>query len=198
MYFIQLYFLLRAPGETCLPGGMCEEGDGSLVETALREAEEEVGLPQRLTELVAVLPPFLWYGTARHAPVTVVVSWLRVNPSNLRLRPNSEVESFFWVPLRFFLSNANFWYLRTVWKEIPLIYQVFTFTCPNGVEYNIWGLTSRICITVASMALDQRPVFPSSSFLIQSLDAGSVTLAEVARTSGELQLYRGSQLAAKL
>lgn len=195
---MQVYCLYHTTGETCLPGGMREERDASLVDTALREAEEEVGLPSRLTELVAVLPPFLWDGVIRLAAVTVVVCWLRESPSNLQLQPNSEVESFFWVPLRFFMSNTNLECLRTVWRDMPIHHRIFTFTCPRGVKYHIWGLTSTICITVASMALDQRPAFPMSSFLIHSSDAGSISLAEVACMSNQLQLYRGSQLAAKL
>lgn len=46
-------------GEVSLPGGKVEEGDQSYVETALREAEEEIGLDPRDVTVVAILAPFI-------------------------------------------------------------------------------------------------------------------------------------------
>ena len=45
-------------GQLGLPGGRPEEGDADLLATALREAEEEVGLSPSAVEVVAELPPF--------------------------------------------------------------------------------------------------------------------------------------------
>jgi 8-oxo-dGTP pyrophosphatase MutT (NUDIX family) len=52
--------VLRAPGgihggQLGLPGGQWEPEDGSLLETALREAEEEIGLPRDAIEVLAEL-----------------------------------------------------------------------------------------------------------------------------------------------
>lgn len=44
-------------GQLALPGGKAEPGDGTPLRTALREAEEEIGLPQRAARLLAPLPP---------------------------------------------------------------------------------------------------------------------------------------------
>ena len=44
-------------GQLGLPGGKPEAGDADLLATALREAEEEVGLPRETVEIVAELPP---------------------------------------------------------------------------------------------------------------------------------------------
>jgi len=44
-------------GQLGLPGGKPEEGDADLRSTALREAEEEVGLASSVVEIVAELPP---------------------------------------------------------------------------------------------------------------------------------------------
>jgi 8-oxo-dGTP pyrophosphatase MutT (NUDIX family) len=44
-------------GQLGLPGGKPEDGDADLLTTALREAEEEVGLPRETVEVVAELPP---------------------------------------------------------------------------------------------------------------------------------------------
>lgn len=44
-------------GQLGLPGGKPEEGDADLRSTALREAEEEVGLASSVVDVVAELPP---------------------------------------------------------------------------------------------------------------------------------------------
>jgi 8-oxo-dGTP pyrophosphatase MutT (NUDIX family) len=49
--------LRRHPGEISFPGGRYEDADEDLVATALREAEEEVGLPRTSVELLGALQP---------------------------------------------------------------------------------------------------------------------------------------------
>ncbi|HEX6131318.1 MAG TPA: CoA pyrophosphatase [Actinomycetota bacterium] len=48
--------LPRHAGEVSFPGGLQEPADTDLVETALREAEEEIGLDRRVPELLGALP----------------------------------------------------------------------------------------------------------------------------------------------
>lgn len=49
--------LRRSPGEVCFPGGKCEPTDADDVATALREAQEEVGLRPHQVEVVCCLMP---------------------------------------------------------------------------------------------------------------------------------------------
>ena len=49
--------LRRSPGEVCFPGGQCEPTDADDVATALREAQEEVGLRPHQVEVVCCLMP---------------------------------------------------------------------------------------------------------------------------------------------
>jgi 8-oxo-dGTP pyrophosphatase MutT (NUDIX family) len=73
-------WLLRRPsglrshaGQVALPGGKKDPGDATLVETALREAEEEIGLP---AQAVRVLGQADEYVTVTRYSVTPVVGWL--------------------------------------------------------------------------------------------------------------------------
>lgn len=49
--------LRRHPGEISFPGGRYEEGEAGLTATALREAEEEIGLPADSVEILGALQP---------------------------------------------------------------------------------------------------------------------------------------------
>jgi 8-oxo-dGTP pyrophosphatase MutT (NUDIX family) len=49
--------LRRHPGEISFPGGRYDEGETDLVATALREAEEEIGLPRDAVEILGALQP---------------------------------------------------------------------------------------------------------------------------------------------
>ena len=51
-------FVCFHSGEVALPGGKREEGDANDVDTALREAREEIGLDPSHVTVITLLPPF--------------------------------------------------------------------------------------------------------------------------------------------
>lgn len=89
-------------GQISFPGGRAEEADASLAATALRETEEEVGLPASAVTVLGSLPH---YETVTGYRVTPVVGW--VEPP-FALKPDPfEVADVFEVPLDFMLTPAN-------------------------------------------------------------------------------------------
>jgi len=86
-------------GQISFPGGRAEADDRDAVATALREAEEEVGLARRHIEIIGSLPV---YRTVTHYDVTPVVALVRP-PFTLALDAN-EVADAFEVPLQFLMT----------------------------------------------------------------------------------------------
>lgn len=88
-------------GQVALPGGRCDPGE-ALWQTALREAEEEVGLAPRFVSLVGLSTP---YQTGTGYLVTPVVGFIR---DGFSLNPNPhEVADVFETPFGFLMDPAN-------------------------------------------------------------------------------------------
>ena len=90
------------PSQISFPGGRVEGGDENRTETALREAEEEIGLPRDRVDIVGTLPDYDMPSGFRISPV---VGWIEP-PFELILDP-VEVDSAFEVPLSFIFNPAN-------------------------------------------------------------------------------------------
>jgi 8-oxo-dGTP pyrophosphatase MutT (NUDIX family) len=137
---VSLLFTQRATGlrshagQISFPGGRIDEGDGSAVEAALREAEEEIGLDRRLVEPLGYLDAYL---SSTGYLVTPVVA--RVSPEfTLTLNP-LEVAETFEVPLRFLMDAVNHQVHSREWKGRMRRY----YAMPFGDRY-IWGVTAGI------------------------------------------------------
>ena len=90
------------PSQISFPGGRVEGGDENRTETALREAEEEIGLARDRVDIVGTLPDYDMPSGFRISPV---VGWI-APPFELKLDP-VEVDSAFEVPLSFIFDPAN-------------------------------------------------------------------------------------------
>ena len=90
-------------GQICFPGGRMEQGDGGdPAAAALREAEEEIGLPRSRVEILGQVAP---YETVTGFRVHPVVGWTE---PPLDIVPDPfEVADVFEVPLAFVLDPAN-------------------------------------------------------------------------------------------
>ena len=176
-------FFMNHAGEACLPGGMSEAGDGSAVNTALREAHEEVQLDQEQVEVLMVMPPFP-SGWKDLILVSPVVGLLRCPPSELKLVPNREVDCVFWVPLHIFLSERTKMAKNIVWLGKQLESGGCSYRDPDsGRDHFIWGLTERMCVAASALALNSSPYFPYTACSAADVNGSKVTLRELALTS---------------
>ena len=127
------------PGQISFPGGRVEPQDRSPRETALREAQEEIGLGARHVEVVGYLPD---YRTVTGFCVTPVVA-LVTPPFDLRPDPR-EVAEVFEVPFSFLMDAANHQRRTLLYRGSPRHY----IAMPYG-DYFIWGATAAIIATLA-------------------------------------------------
>jgi 8-oxo-dGTP pyrophosphatase MutT (NUDIX family) len=89
-------------GQVSFPGGRAEPGDPDPQFTALREAEEEIGLPAERVQVLARLPEYFTRTGFRVTPVVGLIQ------PPLELVPDArEVDEVFEVPLEFILDPAN-------------------------------------------------------------------------------------------
>ena len=125
--------LRRHAGEISFPGGRRDHPGEELLETALREAEEEVGIDVSEVELLGALPPIGTFVTNYK-----VYPFVGLIPHGLRLKPNpAEVEAI----LMFRLDELHEGYemKRLVRRGVP--FRTPTYTVDGHL---IWGATARI------------------------------------------------------
>jgi 8-oxo-dGTP pyrophosphatase MutT (NUDIX family) len=124
------------PGQISFPGGRVEPGDADSGTAALREAEEEVGLPPARVTLLGRLAE---YETVTGYRVTPVVGWVEP-PFELKVDP-VEVADVFEVPLAFLLEPAN---QQRHFRMVGDVRRDY-FAIPYGERY-IWGATAAMLL----------------------------------------------------
>ncbi len=145
--FVERAATLRThAGQIAFPGGAADPADADLVDTALREAEEEVGLRRSGVEVLGLLPPA--HVAVSGFDVTTVVGWWRERAplTELDLR---EVASVAVVPVAVLTDPA-----RRASVRHPSGYTGPAFEVPGHL---IWGLTAHLLDGVLDLGGWQRP-----------------------------------------
>lgn len=120
------------PGQISFPGGRSDPQDTSAIDTALREAEEEIGLPSNRIEVLGSLPHYL---TITGYQVTPVVSL--VDAGHTYEPDEFEVADIFEVPMAYLMNPHH--HEQRMW-ESPQGYRRF-YAMPYENKF-IWGATA--------------------------------------------------------
>jgi 8-oxo-dGTP pyrophosphatase MutT (NUDIX family) len=130
--------LRKHSGQIAFPGGSIDPTDISPEMAAIRETEEEIGLPGSFVETVGRLPNYLASTGFRITPVLGIVTpgfALTLNPT--------EVDDVFEVPLSFLMDPANHTRDRRVIDGIDRHF----YRVPYETRM-IWGITAGIVRTL--------------------------------------------------
>lgn len=124
------------PGQISFPGGRVEPEDSSPAHTALREAEEEIGLSSEHIEILGYLPEYRTVTGFRITPVVAIVT----PPFDLSPEPG-EVAEVFEVPLSFLMDPANHQQHSLHYRGKLRHYYAMPYQ-----DYFIWGATAGIIL----------------------------------------------------
>jgi len=122
------------PGQVSFPGGKIDQGDASPLASALREAEEEIGLNRSFVMPIGYLDLYMTTLGYRIVPVIACV-----RPGFSLTLNKSEVDATFEVPLEYLMDQSNVQRHARDWQGMTRHYYAITF----GERY-IWGVTAGI------------------------------------------------------
>ncbi len=133
-------------GQISFPGGRAEAHDADAAATALREAEEEIGLARERVEVIGSLPTYVTITNFQVTPVVALVHGADAPPGDLALRLDPfEVAEAFEVPLPFLMTPAH--HRRHAFDAGGVRREFLSMPWPGGSpatprEYFIWGATA--------------------------------------------------------
>ncbi|HEX6033287.1 MAG TPA: CoA pyrophosphatase [Anaerolineales bacterium] len=127
-------------GQVSFPGGACDEGETTPEQTALREAEEEIGIFPHDVRVLGRLSNLITITYFRVTPVVGVVRW----PVVFRVGAH-EVARVFTIPLAWLANSANRWEFEMPGRTRSLIAYH-----PYDGEL-LWGATARMTVDFLSV-----------------------------------------------
>ena len=123
-------------GQVSFPGGACDEGETTPEQTALREAEEEVGLRPADVKVLGRLSQLITVTSFRVSPIVGVIPW----PYTFKVA-GIEVARVFTIPLLWLSDRNNYWEFPFGGSDRSLIAYH-----PYDGEL-LWGATARMTVT---------------------------------------------------
>ena len=129
----------KHPGQISFPGGRIDPGDDGPIAAALREAEEEIGLPPDRVEIVGIADV---YRTITGFEVTPVVG---IIPPDLPLSPHpGEVAAMFEAPLHYLLDPSHQHVRSASWRGQERHYYEIDYE-----GRRIWGATAAMIVNLS-------------------------------------------------
>lgn len=119
-------------GEISFPGGKLDASDSDLLDTALRETTEEIGLTITRDQVVGQLDPVVTLNSG-----FLILPFISVINEIPKLSANCEVEKIFHIPLEPFLKTMA----QDPDPAHNIIQEMYTFEYQNKI---VWGASARI------------------------------------------------------
>jgi 8-oxo-dGTP pyrophosphatase MutT (NUDIX family) len=126
--------LKHHPGQVAFPGGKYEDFDHSIIGTAIREVEEEIGVTKQQIRVLGTLPELM---TISHFLVTPVIAL--ISSDYIAKLDKNEVDSIFEVPASHLFDIQQLYSQIFQFKHIS--HRVFAIPYK---EHFIWGVTAQI------------------------------------------------------
>ena len=145
--FIRRATTLRShSGEIAFPGGAADVNDVSPIVTALREAQEEIGLASSRVEVLGIMPSV--FTVVSNFLITPVVAYLPEGPGILYLQA-SEVAEIIVLPLQGLTNPAIYHTEQWIRDNVPHTVSFFDYGA-----YRIWGATARMLAMLLEVLRD--------------------------------------------
>lgn len=150
----ELFFIRRAEhpndpwsGHIAFPGGRREARDVRLVDTAIRETHEEVGIDLGKAELLARLPDLPAIGRTRKTNL-VVTPFVFALEGDADVVPNREVAETIWVPFARLQAGHGRGTFTYTWEGKSWELPCFRLETAAARETVLWGMTYRMLETL--------------------------------------------------
>ncbi len=134
-------------GEISFPGGKKSKKDANLIETALRETEEEVGVKREQVRVVGRLDDL--FTITRY----IITPYIGILEGKIEYYSNdAEVAEIISVPLKIFLNGEKF--AERGWERNGVKYPLYYY---YWKDYEIWGATAYIINQFIEYVFDFQP-----------------------------------------
>ncbi len=135
--------LRNHPGQISFPGGACEEGE-TMIETAIREAKEEIGISTHSIEIVRELSPL--YVPVSNYIIHPVVAWSKQN--DYSINSPDELDELILFPISEFINKLH------CQKEIIIDKLAVKVPAYTINEHIVWGATAMIISELIELLKD--------------------------------------------
>jgi coenzyme A diphosphatase NUDT7 len=149
-------FMRSHKGQVCFVGGKQDKTDKNEIETAFREAKEEINIDKESLTFLAQTCPILTSASVVVTPIICFFDKSNFNP----LINEHEVELIFDLPTDRFLSSTGHTskQMKSVNGDIYYIHYFEDYI--EGRKITTWGLTAYLCILISSYLHQRNPSFP--------------------------------------